>query len=104
MKGFQDFIGGIVKLAIIGGCIYAVVNWKFGNSAGEGNRSFAESACIDEIDAQFSTQSANVYAVTESDKGFVVRASVTFTDGKPAKIICLTNEFGRVEDVRIEER
>ena len=104
MKGFQGLVGSIVKLAIIGACIYAVVNWKFGNSTGGGNRSYAESACIDEINASLSTQSANVYAVTQSDKGFVVRASVMLSNGTPAKFICLTNEFGRVEDVRIEER
>jgi len=104
MKGFQDFVGGIVKLAIIGACIYAVVNWQFGSTTGEGNRGYAEGACIDEIEARFSTQSANVYVVTESDKGYVVRASVILSNDTPAKIICLTNEFGRVEDVRIEER
>ena len=104
MTGFSSLLGSIVKLAVLCAVIYAVVTWQFNDSDDPGNRSYAESACIDEINARFSIQSANIYAVSENDKGFIVRASVILSTGTPAKIICLTNEFGRVEDVRIEER
>ena len=102
MYGFMKFIRGIVGLAIICTFVYVFVNWQSDNSEVRGNRDYAESSCLDEIDGRFSTESARVYKTVESDKGYVVRASVTFTNGKVAKIICLTNEFGRVEDVRIE--
>ena len=104
MKSFQEFLDGILKLAIVGACIYAVVYWQYGDSPDADNRDYAEQACLDEIDSRFSAQSANVYAVAESDKGFVVRASVTLTSAKIAKVYCLTNEFGRVEEIRVEER
>ena len=104
MKGLREFLDGILKLAIVGACIYAVVYWQFGDSPDEGNRVYAEQACLDEIDSRFSSQSANIYAVAESDKGFMVRASVTLTSGKIASVYCLANEFGRVEEVRVEER
>ena len=104
MHGFMKFLRGIVGLAIIGTFVYVLVNWQSDNTDERGNRGYAESACINEINARFSTQSANVYSVAQSARGFVVRASVTLSTGTPAKVICLANEFGRVEDVSIEER
>ena len=104
VQGFLKFIRSIAGIAILGTFVYVIVNWQSENSEERGNRVYAESACMTEINSRFSTQSARIYKTAESDKGYVVRASVTFTNGKPAKIICLTNEFGRVEDVRIEER
>ncbi len=59
---------------------------------------------MDEIDARFDAQSANVYAVDETNRGFVVRASITVRRDTPVKVYCLTNEHGRVEEVRVEER
>ena len=104
VQEFLKLLRSIVGIAILGTFVYVFVNWQSENSEERGNRGYAESACISEINSRFSTQSARVYKTVESDKGYVVRASVTFSNGKPAKIICLTNEFGRVEDVRIEER
>ena len=104
MTGFSSLLGSIVKLAVLCAVIYAVVTWQVNDSDDPGNRSYAESACIDEIESQLSTQSANVYTVAENDKGYVVRVAVTSSGGKPAKVICLTNEYGRVERVTIEER
>jgi hypothetical protein len=102
VQGFLKLVRSIAGIAILGAFVYVFVNWQSENTEQRGNRGYAESACLTEINNRFSTQSARVYRTSESDKGYVVRASVTFTDGKPAKIICLTNEFGRVEDVRIE--
>jgi hypothetical protein len=104
VQGILKLLRSIAGIAILGTFIYVFVNWQSENSEERGNRGYAESACLTEIHSRFSTQSARVYQTAESDKGYVVRASVTYSNGKPAKIICLTNEFGRVEDVRIEER
>ncbi len=104
VKGFFSFLDSILKLAVLCGLIYVLVKWQFNDTDETGNRPYAEKSCIDEINSRFSTQSANVYTVTENDKGYVVRASVTFSGGKQAKVICLCNEYGRVEHVEIVER
>lgn len=104
VQGLLKLLRSIAGIAILGTFVYVFMNWQSDNSVERGNRGYAESACIDEINASFSTQSANIYSVTKSDKGFVVRASVTLSGGTPAKVICLTNEYGRVEELTIEER
>ena len=98
------FIGSVVKLAILCGVVYALWKWDFIGSQDDDNSAFAKRSCADAIRDRFNAPSANVYSIEESDKGYVVRASITVSKGTPAKIICLTNEFGGVEEIRIIER
>ena len=97
-------IGNLLKLVILCGAIYALVKWDFNGSQDDDNSAYAEQICADEIGDRFDTPSVNVYAVSKSDDGYVVRASITLPNGKPAKIYCLTNKFGGVEEIRINER
>lgn len=97
-------IGSLLKLAILCGAIYALVTWKFNGPENTGNSAYAEQACADAIGGRFDTSPVNVYAVSKSDKGYVVRASITLPNGNLAKAYCLTNEFGGVEEIAINER
>ena len=97
-------IGSLLKLAILCGAIYALVIWKINGPENTGNSAYAEQACADAIGGRFDTSSVNVYAVSKSNEGFVVRASIMLTNGNQAKVFCLTNEFGGVEEIRINER
>jgi hypothetical protein len=99
-----DSINTFLTAAIAVGCIYALWTWQFDESKNGDNSEYAESACVDEINASFAVNAVNVYAVEETARGFVVRASVTMSKGTSARIYCVTNEFGRVEDVRVLER
>ncbi len=96
--------GSILQALIVAGLIYAVVTWKFIGPQGDDNIDFAEQACADEIDDRFDASSVNVYAINETARGYVVRASITLPRGNTAKVYCLTNKHGGVEEIRIEER
>ncbi len=98
------FIGSVIKLAILCGVVYALWKFDFIGSQGDDSIDFAKRSCADAIRDRFDAPSANVYSVKESDTGYVVRASITVSKDTPAKVICLTNEFGGVEEVRIIER
>ena len=100
----SDSINTFLTAAIAVGCVYALWTWQFDESKNGDNSAYAESACVDEINASFAVNAVNVYAVEETARGFVVRASVMMSKGTNAKIYCVTNEFGRVEDVRVLER
>ena len=97
-------IGSLIKLAVLGAFIYAVVKWDFNKSQDDDNSAYAEQVCADAIRDRFNTRSVNVYRVSDADQGFVVRASITTRNGSPAKVYCLTNTHGGVEEIRIVER
>ena len=97
-------IGSLLKIAIVCGCIYAFVKWGPIGSQDGGNSAFAEQACADAINSRFDKPSVRVNSVRKSDKGYVVRASITLPRGAPAMVFCLTNEYGGVEDIRVNER
>ena len=96
-------IGNIIKIAVLGACIYAFVTWEFNGPQENDNSAYAERVCADAIRGRFNTRSVNVYAVSESDKGFVVRAAITLPKGWPAKISCLKTGTGGDEEIRIIE-
>jgi len=96
--------GNLLTAAIAIGCIYAFLNWESINPAADDIGDYAKRACADEIASRFDSQSANVYAVDKTNRGYVVRASMTLTRGTAVKVTCLTNEHGRVEEVRVDER
>ncbi len=97
-------IGNLIKVALVLGGIYAFVNWEFMESQDDDVREFAEKACIDEIEDRFDTSTVRVYAVNDNNNGYVVRATATLARGNTAKVYCLTNTHGGVEEVTIEER
>ena len=99
-----DSINTLLMAAIAIGCLYALWTWEFDDSPNDDNRDYAGSSCVDEIDSRFAATVVNVYAVEKKANGFVVRASITLPKGSSARVYCVTNEFGRVEDVRILER
>ena len=97
-------IGNLAKLAVLGACIYAFMKWDFNGSQDNDNSAYAEQVCADAIRDRFNTRSVNVYRVSDSAQGFVVRASITTRNGSPAKVYCLTNAYGGVEEIRIVEQ
>ncbi len=97
-------IGNVIKVAFVLGCIYALVKWEFMDTQDDNVRNFAEKACIDEIEDRFDTSTVRVYAVNDTNNGYVVRATVTLARGNTAKVYCLTNTNGGVNEITIEER
>jgi hypothetical protein len=97
-------IGNVFKVALVLGGIYAFVKWEFTETQDDDVRSFAEKACIDAIEDRFDTSTVRIYTVNESNNGYVVRATVTLARGNIAKVYCLTNTHGGVEEITIEER
>jgi len=97
-------IGNVFKIALVLGGIYAFVKWEFTETQDDDVRSIAEKACIDAIEARFDTSTVRIYTVNESNNGYVVRATATLARGNTAKVYCLTNTHGGVEEITIEER
>ena len=91
-------------LALIGYGAYTAWNWQFGAAGGDESERFAEQSCIDSVRNRFDTSGVRVNSVRANEKGYVVRASMTLARGGIAKVTCLTNENGTVEDVFVEER
>ena len=96
-------IGNLFKVALVLGGVYVFVNWEFTETQDDDVRDFAEKACIDEIENRFDTSTVRVYAVNENNNGYVVRATVTLARGNTAKVYCLTNTNGGVEEIMLEE-
>ncbi len=96
-------INGLLTLAFIGACIYFAATLGFDSGAGDGPADFAEAACIDAISGRYNGQSVKPYAVDRNSNGFVVRASVTVRGKQPAKVYCLANDHGGVEELRVVE-
>lgn len=97
-------IGNIFKAAIVLGLIYMFARWQFDKPQVDNNGDYAKRACVDGINDRFDVTSVTAYAVNKTHKGFVVRASIRLARGTTAKVYCLTNEHGGVEEIRIEER
>ena len=98
------FIGNVFKVALVLGCIYAFVKWEFMETQDDDVEEFAEKACVDEIEDRFDTSTVRIYAVNDTNNGYVVRATVTLARGNTAKVYCLTNTNGGVNEITIEER
>jgi hypothetical protein len=96
--------GSLLNLAIIGACAYGLVKWQ--SSAPEAGEvtSFAASACVDAARSRYDLSDARHYKTSQNSSGFVVRVSATTSRGKPAKIICLVNTHGGVNEISIDER
>ena len=96
-------LNSLLQLVVIGGLLYVGYQWQFGESDAGGARQHAESSCSSAISARFGNQNVRPYSVEENASGYVVRASINVRGGTPAKVICLTNSFGGVEDISIVE-
>jgi hypothetical protein len=97
-------VGNILKIALLGACIYALLNWESIDPKNDESRDFAEHACSDEIRDRFTVTSVKAYAVDKTKSGYVVRASMTLARGPNAKVYCITNEHGGVEEIRTVEQ
>jgi hypothetical protein len=97
-------IGSIFKAVLLCGCIYGIVKWEFIKPQGGDGSDFAEKACVDEIGHRLDVSTARLYAVNETDNGYVVRVSVRLARGTTAKVYCLTNAHGGIKEITIEER
>lgn len=100
MKKLKD----VIVLLLIGAGVYLFLNWESINPAADESAVFAERACADSIRARYSASSVRPYEVEKSARGYVVRAAATLPRGNVAKVSCLANEFGGVEDLEIDER
>ena len=103
MASIGQSIGTIIKIGLVAGCAYAVFKWNPISLQDDDSTKFAENACTDEISSRFNGSNVRIYAVTETNDGYVVRASITLDKGNTAKVICLTNTHGSVREVTIEE-
>ena len=97
-------IGTVLKIVLLIGCIYVFVKWDSIKPQDDNDGDYAKQSCIDEIGDRYAASAVSVYAVKKTENGYVVRASVTLARGPRAKVYCLTNEHGRVEDIIVEEQ
>ncbi|MDX1499506.1 MAG: hypothetical protein R3176_06395 [Woeseiaceae bacterium] len=96
-------INGLLTLAFIGACIWFAATLGFGGGASGAAAEFAEAACVDAISDRYGAQAVKPYAVDRNPSGFVVRASITVRGKQPAKVYCLANDHGGVEELRVVE-
>jgi hypothetical protein len=96
--------GSIVKVVILIGIAYGILNWQDIKLTDDSVKDFAENACISEITQRFDVTTVRAYAINENSNGYVVRATVTLAKGNTAKVNCLTNVHGGVKDISIQER
>jgi hypothetical protein len=94
----------LVVLFALGAAVYVILNRESAGPAADDAVAFARSACADAIRVRYSARSVKPYEVEKSNRGYVVRAAATLPRGNVAKISCLANEFGGVEDFEIDER
>lgn len=94
----------ILKVALLAACIYGLVKFDVFNLRGDDSGTFAEESCVDEARDRYSLSALNAYSINENSSGYVVRLSATLSRGGVAKLVCLTNEHGRVKEITIEER
>ena len=100
----RQSIGGLLKLAVVVACGYAIWKWQGGGSSGDDVREFARNACADEVRARYNVSNVRSYDIDENANGYVVRVTVTLPRGDAAKVVCLTNRNGGVRDITINER
>ena len=100
----QTALGHIFKAAVLVAGFYAVLNWETITSSKNDAKSFAERACITGISDRYKVSGVKPYSIKENSNGFVVRASINLPNGSAAKVFCLTNSHGGVQEITIEQR
>lgn len=103
MASIGQSIGTIIKIGLVAGCAYALFKWNPISLQDDDSIKFAEKACTDEFSSRFNASNVRIYAVNETNDGYVLRASISLQKGNTAKVICLTNTHGSVREVTIEE-
>jgi len=93
----------VIVLLLIGAGVYALLNREPLTPATDDSTVFAQRACVDSIRERYSAKSVRPYEVEKSARGYVVRAAATLPRGNVAKVSCLANEFGGVEDLELDE-
>jgi hypothetical protein len=98
-----ETLSSIIKIAVVGAGVYAVVRWQFIQPQLGEIAEFAEKACVDRIESRFDPERTRVYSVKEDDNGYVVRASLSYSKRSTSKVYCLTNKQGGVREIIIAE-
>jgi hypothetical protein len=94
----------LVVLALIAGVAYSLWTWQPSGDGKDELAKYAEQSCSSAIRSRFEVSGVKVNAVRRNERGYVVRASVTLSNGAIARTACVTNSNGTVEDVMIDER
>lgn len=100
----RQLTGSLLKGMILGACVYGFMKWQSLDSASSDVTSFATDACVDAASARYDISNPKPYKTATNSTGYVVRVSVTTASGKPAKVICLANAHGGINEVTIDER
>ena len=100
----SNVLSNLVALGIIAAIGYLFMNWNSGATSDDDNSTYAERSCVDEIRSRYDTTRVTTNSVKPTNGGYVVKSSITLARGNTAKVTCLTNEYGRVRDVIIDER
>ena len=96
--------GNLVLAAIVAAGIYVFMNRDTLMPTSSGDAAFAEAACEDAAKSRFSLANVRVYRVSKTNSGYLVAATARLAKGSSAKIECLTNVRGGVEEITLEER
>ena len=93
----------LVVVALIAATAYYLWNWQFAASEDDEAAGYAERSCVDAARSRFDTTGVKVNSVRPNATGYVVRASMTLARGDVARVTCLTNSNGNVEDIFVDE-
>lgn len=100
----RQIFGSLTKAMIFAACIYGFAKWQSLESGTSEVTSFASKACVDESLDRYDLSNARPYKIDQNSSGYVVRVSATTSRGKPAKVVCLANSHGGINEVLIDER
>jgi hypothetical protein len=101
---FRQLTGSLLKGMILGACVYGFMKWQSVDSASSEVTNFATDACVDAASARYDISDPKPYKTVPNSTGYVVRVSVTTARGNPAKVICLANAHGGINEVTIDDR
>lgn len=96
-------IRDFVMIAAAIGVMYLATQWYQGSAGSDDAGAMAEANCLRDVRNRLNAQSVRVNAVNANRRGYVVRASATDDRGESARVRCLTNDQGWVEDIEVIE-
>lgn len=100
----KNLSGNLVMAAIIIAGVYVYMNRDTLLAEGGNVAEFAEASCRDAAKGRFGFSNVRIYRVKKTNTGYLVGATARLERGDSAKIVCLTNAQGGVEDISLEER
>ena len=89
---------------ILGACVYGFMKWQSIDATSNNVTNFATDACVDAASTRYNISNPKPYKTATNSTGYTVRVSVTTATGKPAKVVCLANAHGGINDITIDER